>query len=207
MHWRTRVLSRLVRLELKTGAKRMVEEWFEKLTIQEAVLRYARAVDRSDWDGVRAAYHQDAFDDHGEFKGSVDELIAWLEQRFTGAETGMHFIGNCLVEIVRADLALAETYFVSHRLRPATNDVERAQCGADGAFCRQGWGRYVDRFERRADKVWRVAQRTVVMDSIVQMTVPNALREGITVWGQRNSSDWLFQSQAMLIADSGKTES
>lgn len=175
-----------------------IEHWADKLAIQEAILRYARAVDRSDWEGVRASYHADAYDDHGVFKGSVDQLIPWLEERFAGAETGIHFIGNCLVDLVDPHLALAESYFVSHRLRPAANDAERAECGPQGAFCRQGWGRYVDRFERREDGIWRVAHRTVVMDSVLQMPVRNAARGGITVWGRRDEGDWLIQSLRQL---------
>lgn len=173
-------------------------QWADKLAIHEAILRYARAVDRSDWEGVRAAYHPDAYDDHGEFKGSIDQLIPWLEERFAGAETGIHFIGNCLVDLAGPDHALAETYFVSHRLRPPGNDAERSECGAEGAYCRQGWGRYVDRFERRDDGVWRVAHRTVVMDSVVQAPVPDAKRGGIAVWGRRDQDDWLFQSMRLL---------
>jgi hypothetical protein len=175
-----------------------VEQWLDKLAVQEAILRYARAVDRSDWDGVRAAYHSDAYDDHGEFKGTVDQLIPWLKDRFAGAETGIHFIGNCLVDVVEPNLALAETYFISHRLRLPSNGAEREECGEKGAFCRQGWGRYVDRFERREDGVWRVAHRTVVMDSIVQVPVRNATRGGITVWGRRDQQDWLAQSLKQL---------
>lgn len=179
----------------------MSECWADKAAIHEAILRYARAIDRGDWDAVRDAYHNDAFDDHGEFKGTIDELIPWLEKRFAGVETGMHFVGNCLIELVNANLALAETYFVSHRLRPPINDVEVAQCDEGGAFCRQGWGRYVDRFERRSDGVWRVAQRTVVMDSVIQFPVKGGERGGVTVWGRRDSQDWLYLRRAEMMAD------
>lgn len=172
--------------------------WADKMAIQEAILRYARAVDRSDWDSVRAAYHADAYDDHGEFKGTIDELIPWLQDRFAGAETGMHLIANCLVELAGPDTALAETYFVSHRLRPPSSDAEHAECGPGGAFCRQGWGRYIDRFERREDGVWRVAHRTVVMDSILRFAVQDAIRGGVAMWGSRDGKDWLFQSMNLL---------
>lgn len=177
----------------------MTDSVVQRLAIQDAVLRYARAVDRSDWDSVRAAYHPDAIDDHGEFKGSIDELIEWLKARFAGAETGMHFIGNCLVELLDDRRALAETYFVSHRIRPPADEAEKLQCGPDGAFCRQGWGRYVDVFERREDGVWRVARRTVVMDSVIQMPVSGTTRSGETVWGRRDQLDWLYQCRAELF--------
>ncbi len=167
----------------------MSSEWADRLAIREAVELYARAVDRGDWAGVRAAYHADAHDDHGEFKGSVDELIAWLQDRFAGVDKGMHLIGNCLVELHGEDLALVETYFVSHRV----------QGTGDAATCRQGWGRYVDRFERREDGIWRVAQRAVVMDSIVESPVPGARTNGgVTVWGERGPGDFLYESRRRL---------
>lgn len=171
----------------------MSGEWAEKLAIQEAVLRYARAVDRGDWDGVRDAYHPDAHDDHGEFKGDLDALIAWLEERFAGVDNGMHFVGNCLVEMTAANAALVETYFISHRVQGAGNS----------AVCRQGWGRYIDRFEKRDDGVWRVAQRTVVMDSIIELPVSGARTSGgATVWSERGPADFLFQSR-MAAGDKG----
>jgi hypothetical protein len=113
----------------------------------------------------------------------------------------MHLVGNCLVDLAGPDLALAETYFVSHRLRSPVDTGEIALCGPDGAMCRQGWGRYVDRFERRADRTWRVAMRTVVMDSVVQVPVQDAQRGGITVWGRRDRQDWLWKSQEQILAD------
>lgn len=180
----------------------MTEQILNKFAIQESILRYARAVDRSDWNAVRAAYHTDAYDDHGEFKGTVDELIIWLQDRFSEAESGMHFIGNCLVDVVDDRRAFAETYFVSHRLRSPVNAAETQQCGPDGAFCRQGWGRYIDYFERRDDRVWRVAHRTVVMDSVIVMPVPDAVRSGVTVWGQRDHTDWLYQCRIELLGGS-----
>jgi 3-phenylpropionate/cinnamic acid dioxygenase small subunit len=171
-------------------------ELADRVAIQDAIYRYARAVDRSDWEGVRSAYHDDAYDDHGDYKGDVNGLIEWLIARFEGAENGMHFIGNCLIEFFQPNLALVETYFVSHRLRPATAAPGNTQ--ADSAICRQGWGRYVDEFQRRADGTWRVASRTVVLDSIITLDVPAATRAGPAAWGVRGHSDTYYLRRAEL---------
>ena len=40
--------------------------------IQECLFRYVRGVDRRNWDLVRSAYHPDAYDDHGNYKGNID---------------------------------------------------------------------------------------------------------------------------------------
>jgi hypothetical protein len=166
----------------------------DRAAIQDAMCRYARGVDRSDWELVRAAYHPDAYDDHGEFKGDVDGLIGWLKPRFADAENGMHFLGNCLIEFAGPDLALVETSFVTQRLRtPVAGDS--AIAGPGQAICRQSWGRYVDRFERRAGE-WRVAHRTVVMDSVLTTSVDSAARSGPAVWGRRDGDDYLFSARA-----------
>ena len=173
-----------------------LEELLEKEEIQNAMRRYARAVDRSDWAGVRAAYHADAYDDHGDYKGDIDGLIAWLEDRFADAVNGTHFLGNCLIEFAGPDLALVETYFISHRLRSPTAD-EAAIAGPKDSICRQGWGRYVDRFERR-DGQWRVAHRVVVLDSTFTFVAQNSVRGGRPVWSARNPGDYLYQARAAL---------
>jgi 3-phenylpropionate/cinnamic acid dioxygenase small subunit len=173
-------------------------ELADRVAIQDAIYRYARAVDRSDWEGVRDAYHHDAYDDHGEYKGNVNGLVEWLTARFESAENGMHLVANCLVEFIAPNLALVETYFVSHRLRPAAGAAEVVNTGPDGSTCRQGWGRYVDEFQRRDDGIWRVAHRTVVMDSVITVAVPTASRTGPAEWGVRGHSDIFYRRRAAL---------
>jgi hypothetical protein len=43
-----------------------------------ATTRESRA--RQDWKAARAAYHDDAFDDHGFFKGPPDQFLAHIEK-------------------------------------------------------------------------------------------------------------------------------
>ena len=43
--------------------------------IADVIYRYARGIDRLDFDLVRSCYHPDAYDDHGSFKGSVEAFI------------------------------------------------------------------------------------------------------------------------------------
>jgi hypothetical protein len=52
---------------------------------------------------------------------------------------------------VHGDGADSECYFFSYRISPAEDELQSFK------------GRYVDRFERRADE-WRIAQRVVVID-------------------------------------------
>ncbi len=172
----------------------------ERAAIEDAMRVYARGVDRGDWALVRAAYHPDAYDDHGDYKGPVEGLIAWLEQRFAGVDNSMHFLGQSLIEFGGPDLALAETYFVSQRLRALT-DEERKALGARDAMSRQAWGRYVDRFERRDGGPWLVARRIVVLESSFTSVALGGQRGGPALWGQRDRSDAVYQARAQILGD------
>jgi hypothetical protein len=54
------------------------ETLLDREAIREAMARYCRGVDRLDADLIKSAYHPDAFDDHGPFKGLRDEFVAWV---------------------------------------------------------------------------------------------------------------------------------
>jgi hypothetical protein len=146
---------------------------------------------------VRSTYHPDAFDAHGDYKGPIDGLIDWLDQRFAGVDNSMHFLGNCLIEFAGPDLALVETSFVSRRLRPLS-DAERKDLGPTDAICREGWGRYVDRFERRNGE-WRVAHRTVVLEASSSSVATGGMRTSPLTWGQRNRTDRIYQAHSEIF--------
>lgn len=120
--------------------------------IADVVARYARGIDRLDLDLVRSCYHPGARDDHGTFKGTVEDFVEWLPGQLARFESTMHFLGNHLVEFdADPDVAHVETYCVAyHRL------TERLGDSIAGV-------RYLDRFERR-DGAWRIADRVVVVE-------------------------------------------
>ncbi|MPM22037.1 hypothetical protein SDC9_68487 [bioreactor metagenome] len=176
-----------------------LQRLLDKDQIRDAICRYAQGVDRGNWDLVRSGYHADAFDAHGDYQGGVDGFIEWLRKRFDGVDNSMHFLGQSLIEFAGPDLALVETYFVSRRLRPAT-ESERAALGPSDAIARAGWGRYVDRFERREGE-WRVAHRTVVLEAISSSVAKGGVRtQGPLTWGDRNGNDRLDTLRAELFA-------
>ena len=57
-----------------------LEELEARTAIEDCLKRFARAVDRQDWNAARALYHPDAFDDHGFFKGPPDAFLAHIEK-------------------------------------------------------------------------------------------------------------------------------
>ena len=123
--------------------------------ISAVLRRYARSADRHDWEGVRSCFHPDATDDHLDYKGDIDGLIAYLAERHVGLEMSVHQLGNVDVEVRSAEDAVSETYCLTAQRRR----------GADGGPGEDlfVFSRYIDRFERRDSGPWLIAQRAVAM--------------------------------------------
>lgn len=141
----------------------------DRQEIQDCLFRYVRGVDRRNWDLVRSAYHADAYDDHGNYKGGIDGFIQSLVRRHETVEQSMHVVGNIVIEFDGPDGALLEAYFITHqRLSPLAGEARHAYMrGAplepNDAVETEVVGRYVDRMTRK-DGVWRIAHRTVVFE-------------------------------------------
>lgn len=149
----------------------------DRIAIEDVLHRYIRGVDRCNWNLVRSAYHPDAYDDHGGYKGNIDGFIAHLTRRHTTIEQSMHVVGNMVFEFVGPDAALVETYFVTYqRHSPEAGDARLAYLrgqpiGPDQAVETEVVGRYVDHFTRR-DGVWRIQHRTVVAEVLRGIPAP-----------------------------------
>lgn len=158
--------------------------------IEEQLLRYARGVDRRDWDAVRATYHPDATDWHGEYRGDVDGFIDWVAKRHGTVPFSMHFLGNCLIEMIDDVTAAVETYFVAIQRREAPPEglPHAAPVGTDIEV----FGRYCDRFEKR-NNCWKVAERQVVYDSTRTAASSNHLRKSVGALGKRDFTDPVYK--------------
>ncbi|WP_345540629.1 nuclear transport factor 2 family protein [Variovorax defluvii] len=163
----------------------MDTELSDRVAIRDVMGRYARAVDRGDFELLRSVFHADGYDDHGPYKGGVDGFIHWLKERFTDDAPMQHFLGNSLIEFADANLALVETYYVASR-PPKGGEVKSGQEG----FYVLSWGRYVDRFERRGAE-WRVAYRRTVVDLRLQAAVNVLPGTDSANWGRRDEDDAL----------------
>lgn len=131
--------------------------------IRQAMYAYARGVDRGDRDLLEPAFHDDAEDDHGNFRGDKAAALAALKRSAENKATtaSFHHLGNILIDL-RGDEADVESYFL------ATQRKEE-----DGkTYTRTRAGRYLDHFVKR-DDVWRVLKRRVIddwsrLDEVVQ---------------------------------------
>ena len=128
-------------------------ELLARASILDLLVRYARGVDRGDWALVRACYFEDAYDDHGLYRGGVDGLMRFLQQLSGKLVSTTHQLGNHLVEIDGGE-ARAETVCLCWYRRLDRKGVERSV--AHGI-------RYLDQLQCRASR-WGITHRTVVLD-------------------------------------------
>lgn len=157
--------------------------------IEDCLCRYARGVDRRDWPAVRACFHEDAVDRHGEFHGTADEFVDWVRNRHAAVPFAMHFLGNSLIDFRDENTAAVETYFIAFQRRERTA-ADGSVEGTDADV----FGRYVDRFERRDGGVWRIARRSVVYDSTRTQPSTNHLRKLVGVIGRRDAEDAVYMN-------------
>lgn len=137
--------------------------------IRQAMYAYARGVDRGDQELLAPAFHDDAYDDHGNFRGNKADALAALGRSAQNKDVkaSMHHLGNILIDL-EGDFANVETYFVAYHRRVIDGKT----------YTRSRAGRYLDRFEKR-DGRWRVLNRRVVDDwSRLDQVVQTALEVG-----------------------------
>jgi hypothetical protein len=135
---------------MPTWSDEDVQELLDKQALNELLIRYCRGIDRLDKELVLSCYHPDAYDDHGRFKGSPKDFVEQLWSR--SATNGVSFIEHKLSNVyldIQGDTAYGESYLAMHQLR-------------DGDLI-QGFGRFIDRFERR-DGEWRISNRRVILE-------------------------------------------
>jgi hypothetical protein len=127
------------------------EELKSRLEIQEVIYTYCRGVDRGDAALIASAYHDDAQDDHGTFKGLGKDFAPHIvKQMERNGAIGQHHVTNILIKFLSPDAAEGESYVIALNPEPG---------GRVGLV----YNRYWDRFERRDGK-WKIARRMVIID-------------------------------------------
>lgn len=136
--------------EAFAALERQVRLLRDRQEILDCINLYGRGLDRLDAGLIRNAYHPDAIDQHGPFLGSVDEFVPFaieIEGSFVATHHGITS-HNCEID---GDEAHAESYVYFFVVQPG------------GQMLGSGYGRYVDRLERRDGK-WAISVRRLVMD-------------------------------------------
>jgi hypothetical protein len=153
----------------------------DRLAIQDCLHRYARGIDRRNWEFLQSAFHPGATVDQGDFKGTIEDMIAQVQLRHAVIEQSAHLLTNILVEFDSPDGAIVETYYLAYLRNahlPAMMRVALlgAEAGESGNIDMRSLGRYIDRFERR-DGQWKIARRVCIAETLTGQAAP----EGMTL--------------------------
>jgi hypothetical protein len=124
----------------------------DREAIRDVVNRYCHGVDRLDADCMKSAYWPDAVDEHGVFNGNAWEFVDHCMASHRRWRSTMHCVFNHHISLGPDGItATGEVYNISVLF----NDHERSQL--------TWYGRYLDRYEKRADQ-WRIAHRVCVYE-------------------------------------------
>lgn len=175
-------------LALGASERKLFEEMLAERAIRNTLMRYFRGVDRKDFDMIASAYHPDAYDDHGRYKGDIPGLIEWIRERHEIMDQAMHFAGNMLIE-VDGKTAVVETYSLCFQhLRVegmAWSNCEPVYRKVTVCF------RYVDRFEERNGE-WKIAHRICVYDWAKE-TLEQLPSDETRVMAKRSREDAIYR--------------
>jgi len=149
-----------------------VQALVDRQDIHDCIVRLARGMDRHDADLMASAYHPDAYEDHGSFRGPAPEFITHVNgtggiggshaERFSAHH---HLLLNHLADI-DGDEAHAETYFL-FVAEPRESPVVKFT-----------GGRYVDRLVRHGEG-WRILARRVVMEWATEVEATGTTRSSL----------------------------
>jgi SnoaL-like domain len=147
------------------GRYRFVVETIETVIAKEAIrsaaLRYCQGIDRCDEELIKSAYHPDAFDDHGTFKGNAWEFAGYVSKSLLRYKATKHVVTNHSISVdVSGSSATGEMYVLAYHLRGSD----------DGDVVDTWWGRYIDEYSCR-DGDWRISSRVVVHEWTAQVPV------------------------------------
>jgi hypothetical protein len=158
--------------EIPTDLQRVAD----RLAIQDCLTRYARGIDRRNWDFMASVFHRGALLDQGDFKGTIEDMIAVVKTRHAAIEQSAHLLTNTLIEFDGPDGAVVETYFLALLRNGSLPAIVRVALGVDaadgGKVDMQSLGRYIDRFEKR-DGHWKIARRVCVAETLTGKPVPD----------------------------------
>ncbi|MDQ7903881.1 nuclear transport factor 2 family protein [Phytohabitans sp. ZYX-F-186] len=132
----------------------------DRQEILDCVYRCCRGVDRLDRDLLLSAYHPGAIDDHGIFRGTVEEFADWAFAGHRANHRGHHhYVMNHTCDL-DGDVAHTETYYIF---------VGQNRAGTPVTL---HGGRYLDRFERRAGR-WAIAYRVSLLEWVGGVAEPD----------------------------------
>lgn len=139
---------------MDTALEAQLREFADRQAIHQVMLRYARGLDRLDFDLVRSCYWDDAIEDHGNYVGRPDDFIRWADGATLAHQSTQHAILNHFCDL-QGDEAFCETYYQFTGIRETPPHFGSV-------------GRYVDHFQKRPNAdgqpEWRIANRVCLVE-------------------------------------------
>ena len=127
-----------------------LQELLDRQDILDCIHRYCRGVDRFDRELLLSVYHPDAIDDHGMFVGGPEAFVDWAFAYHSQYQHCTHHIVTNHICELKGDTAHTETYWMFSGINKEGPPELH-------------FGRYVDRFEKRAGK-WAIAARACLIE-------------------------------------------
>ena len=115
------------------------QEVFDRIEIEQLIVRYTLAIDRKDWEALDGVFTPDATLDYSssggpEAKGPYPAMKAWLQNALAMFPLTQHLVGKSLIDFDGPDVANATTLF--HNPMAVPKDDE-------GFFDAAGTGRHM----------------------------------------------------------------
>ena len=134
--------------------EKRIRDQLDRDEIKRVMMRYARGLDRLDFELARSCYWDDAIEDHGSYVGQPDDFIHWADSTTLAFESTQHGILNHSCDL-QGDDAYCETYYLFTSKAAVAPHL-------------MSTGRYVDHFQKRAGKSgpeWRIANRVCIIEA------------------------------------------
>jgi ketosteroid isomerase-like protein len=169
----------------------------DKQDVEEAILKYARGIDRMDEALIRSVLHDDAVFEHFDLPGGrlVGGAEIAAQTMILGAwiKGGSHFLPQTLIEL-DGDTAYAETYALTCVVTGEAGAEQEQQVYVRGI-------RLFHRMERREGGEWKIAYRTGRHDGFeLRQPLPSSPydRSDPAVAGQKDGTDLLYHLKEKL---------
>jgi SnoaL-like domain len=131
-----------------------IRQQLDRDEIFRVMQRYARGLDRLDFELARSCYWDDAIEDHGSYCGPPDDFIRWAGLTTRAFRSTQHGILNHSCDL-QGDDAYCETYYLFTGVAARPPHL-------------MSNGRYIDHFQKRAANSgpeWRIANRVCIIES------------------------------------------
>ena len=135
----------------------------DREAIRDVITAYAHAIDRRRWSLMDRLFHEDAQFQFGTIEGHWRGFVEQARVVIDPCLATQHQLGQVLFGFETETVCNTETYMTAMHTIPPGHPATDIFPTKEEVYSAVIAGRYVDRFELRADE-WRIAKRTGLYD-------------------------------------------